>query len=252
MEKAPGNPSPGDRAPLVRAARPGPPKTPEDSRGAPAAALPAARAPAAAEGTPAVVVVDHGAGNLASVARAFAREGADALLTSAPEAVASARRLVLPGDGHFGEAMRALRARGLEAPLRRALDRGAWLLGICVGLQMLFPGSEEAPEVPGLGLLPGRVRRFEGGVRVPHIGWNQLEELGPGPLFAGIPEAGYAYFLHSFHADPAEPAHRLSVTEYGVRFASAAGAGRILGIQFHPEKSGRLGAAVLRNFVALR
>ena len=249
MEKAPGNPSPGDGAPPVRAARPGPPTTPEDSRGAPAAG-----APPAGGGTPApaVVVVDHGAGNLASVARAFAREGADALLTSAPEAVASARRLVLPGDGHFGEAMRALRARGLEAPLRCALDRGAWLLGICVGLQMLFPGSEEAPEVPGLGLLPGRVRRFEGGVRVPHIGWNQLEELGPGPLFAGIPEAGYAYFLHSFHADPAEPAHRLGVTEYGVRFASAAGAGRILGIQFHPEKSGRLGAAVLRNFLALR
>lgn len=197
------------------------------------------------------VVVDHGAGNLASVVRALRRQGADAVLSSDPERIAAATRLVLPGDGHFGEAMRALRERGLEAPLLRAVASGAWLLGICVGLQMLFPGSDEAPGVPGLGFLPGRVRRFGRGLLVPHIGWNQLEEIGGGPLFAGVPEGGYAYFLHSFYADPSEPDHHLAVTEYGVRFASAAGAGRVLGIQFHPEKSGRLGAAVLRNFLAL-
>ena len=197
------------------------------------------------------VVVDHGAGNLASVARALRRHGADALLSSDPERIAGADRLVLPGDGHFGEAMRALRERGLEAPLRRAVESGAWLLGICVGLQMLFPGSDEAPGIRGLGLLPGRVRRFGRRLRVPHIGWNQLEAFRAGPLFRGVPEGGYAYFLHSFYADPAEGRHWLAATEYGVRFAAAAGEGRVFGIQFHPEKSGRLGAAVLANFVAL-
>ena len=195
------------------------------------------------------VVVDHGAGNLASVVRALGRQGAAVELTSDPGRIGAAKRLVLPGDGHFGEAMRALRERGLEAPLGSALDSGAWLLGICVGLQMLFDGSDEAPGVRGLGLLPGRVRRFGGELRVPHIGWNQLEEFGEASLFRGIPEGGYAYFLHSFYAEPADERHRLAATEYGVRFASAAGNGRIFGIQFHPEKSGRLGARVLSNFL---
>ena len=197
------------------------------------------------------VVVDHGAGNLASVVRALSRQGAAVELTSDPGRIAAAQRLVLPGDGHFGEAMRALRQRALEAPLKSALDSGAWLLGICVGLQMLFTGSDEAPGVRGLGLLPGRVRRFGGRLRVPHIGWNQLEGFGEGSLFRGIPEGGYAYFLHSFYADPAEGRHWLAATDYGVRFASAAGNGRVFGIQFHPEKSGRLGARVLSNFLRL-
>ena len=197
------------------------------------------------------VVVDHGAGNLGSVVRALARQGAEVELTSDPGRIAAAQRLLLPGDGHFGEAMRALRERGLEAPLGSALASGAWLLGICVGLQMLFSGSDEAPGVRGLGLLPGRVRRFGGRLRVPHIGWNQLEGFGEGALFRGIPEGGYAYFLHSFYADPAEERHWLAATDYGVRFASAAGNGRVFGIQFHPEKSGRLGARVLSNFLAL-
>ncbi len=198
-----------------------------------------------------MVVVDHGAGNLGSVVRALGRAGANAILTSDAERIARARRLVLPGDGHFGEAMSALRRRGLEDPVRRAVDGGAWLLGICVGLQMLFEASDEAPGVPGLALLPGRVRRFGSELRVPHIGWNQLEEIGGAPLFEGIPEGGYAYFLHSFHADPRDAAHRLAVTDYGIRFASAAGRDRVLGIQFHPEKSARLGAAVLRNYLSL-
>ena len=213
------------------------------------APFPPQRGHSLTEAGPGAVVVDHGAGNLASVVRALGRLGAEVELTSDPARIAAAKRLVLPGDGHFGEAMRALRGRGLEAPLERALDSGAWLLGICVGLQMLFTGSDEAAGVRGLGLLPGRVRRFGGRLRVPHIGWNQLEGFGEGALFHGIPEGGYAYFLHSFYADPTEEHHWLAATEYGVRFASAAGIGRVLGIQFHPEKSGRLGARVLSNFL---
>ena len=199
--------------------------------------------------------MDHGAGNLGSVVRALARQGAAVRLTSEPDRIASAKRLVLPGDGHFGEAMRALRERGLEMPLRRAVEAGAWLLGICVGLQMLFRESAEAPGVRGLDLLSGRVRRFGGAMPVPHIGWNQLEGIGGDPraggLLRGIPDGGYAYFLHSFYAETSASRQRLAATEYGVRFASAAGEGRVLGIQFHPEKSGRLGAVVLSNFLAL-
>ena len=194
--------------------------------------------------------MDHGAGNLGSVVRALRREGAAAVLTSDPGRLAAASRMVLPGDGHFGEAMRGLRRRQLEEPLHRALEAGASLLGICVGLQMLFPASDEAPKIPGLALLPGRVRRFGEGLLVHHIGWNQLEAISPGALFAGIPEGSFAYFLHSFHAEPAEPEDWLAVTDYGGRFASAAGRGRVAGIQFHPEKSGRLGALVLRNYLA--
>ena len=200
-----------------------------------------------ASGPPALVV-DHGAGNLASMVRAL-RRGGRAELTSDPARIAAAERLVLPGNGHFGEAMRGLRERGLEAPLLRAVAEGASLLGVCVGLQMLFPGSEEAPGVPGLSLLPGEVRRFRPGRPVPHIGWNRLEAVRPGPVLAGLPEGGYAYFLHAYYAAPEEPEHRLAETEYGCRFAAAAGAGRVTGIQFHPEKSGRLGARVLANFL---
>ncbi len=195
--------------------------------------------------------MDHGAGNLGSVVRALARVGAAPDLTRDPERIAAASRLVLPGDGHFGEAMRSLSALGLEGPLRRALAREASLLGICVGLQMLFSGSDEAPEVAGLGLLPGRVRRFGPGVRAPHIGWNQLEAVASGPLLRGIPEGAWAYFLHSYYADPEAAGDCLARTDHGGRFASAAGAGRVFGIQFHPEKSGRLGARVLRNYLEI-
>lgn len=195
-----------------------------------------------------VLVVDHGAGNLASMVRAL-RRGGRAELTSDPEQIAAAARLVLPGNGHFGEAMRGLRERRLERPLLDAVAGGAHLLGICVGLQMLFPESEESPGVPGLGLVPGVVRRFGSGVRAPHIGWNGLEEVRPAPLLAGVPEGGYAYFLHAYYADPAEPGARAAATDYGGRFASVVAAGRVTGIQFHPEKSGRLGARVLANFL---
>ncbi len=201
---------------------------------------------------PSVVVVDHGAGNLGSVARAFRRLGAEVTLSRDPEEIRTASDLVLPGDGHFGEAMRSLRERGLEEPLLEALERGARLLGICVGLQMLFPESEEAPGVRGLGLIPGRVRRFPPGFRSPHIGWNQLESLRPHPVFRNIPEGSYTYFLHAFHADPEEDAVRIAATEYAGHFASAVARGAVTGIQFHPEKSGRLGSRILENFLESR
>jgi glutamine amidotransferase len=200
-----------------------------------------------------VVVVDYGVGNLGSVTRAFRRVGVEPEATRDPARVRAAERLVLPGVGHFGEAVGNLRASGLEAPLREAAARGAALLGICVGFQMLFESSEEAPGVAGLGLLPGRVRRFgelPGGLPVPHVGWNQIHQPRAAPLLAGVREGEHFYFLHSYYVE-AGPDVTWGVTEYGVRFSSVAGQGRLSGLQFHPEKSQHVGLTVLANFLSL-
>lgn len=195
-----------------------------------------------------LIVVDYGVGNLGSVARAFQRIGAPSKLTSDVEAIRESKQLVLPGVGHFGEAMKNLRARGLEKPLRKALERGAHLLGICVGFQMLFEGSEEAPGVPGLGVLPGEVRRFTTSRPVPHIGWNQLDLRGTTPLLEGIATGDYFYFLHSYYVKPGAESVVKARTDYDQTFCSVGGNGRVVGIQFHPEKSQRLGLRVLTNF----
>jgi glutamine amidotransferase len=195
-----------------------------------------------------LVVVDYGVGNLGSVLRAFRSLEADARLTSDAESIASARRLVLPGVGHFGEAMANLRSLGLEAPLRDAVSKGALLLGICVGFQMLFEESEEAPGVPGLGFLEGTVKRFREPLLVPHIGWNQVEDLKRNSLLEGVAPGAYFYFLHSYYAVASEEAAVWARTEYGAPFCSVAGRENVSGIQFHPEKSQALGLRVLRNF----
>jgi glutamine amidotransferase len=196
-----------------------------------------------------IVLVDYGVGNLGSVGRAFRRLGVDYELTDDVRAVAQAKSLVLPGVGHFGESMTNLRARGLEEAVREALASGARLLGICVGFQMLFESSEEAPGVAGLGLLPGEVRRFPSGLPVPHIGWNQLEVPSGSGLLAGVSEGDYFYFLHSYYVEPRDPGIVLARTDYGRSFCSVAGRGAVAGIQFHPEKSQQLGLKVLSNFV---
>lgn len=195
-----------------------------------------------------LVIVDYGVGNLASVGRAFRRLSVDSELTSDASLIREAELLVLPGVGHFGESMSNLRERGLEQPIRDCLGAGGRLLGICVGFQMLFEESEEAPGIPGLGLLEGEVKRFDEGLPVPHIGWNQLEALGREPLLEGLNEGDYFYFLHSYYAAPARESSVWALTDYGLRFCSVAGCERVAGIQFHPEKSQELGLAVLSNF----
>jgi glutamine amidotransferase len=198
-----------------------------------------------------VTVIDYGVGNLGSVVRAFRRVGVEVEVTAEAGRVMAAERLVLPGVGHFGRAMTELRGRGLETPLREAVGGGARLLGICVGFQMLFASSEEAPGVEGLGLLPGAARRFESGragLPVPHVGWNEVRQLRkPAGLFQGIAEREYFYFLHSYYV-VAGGETALAHTDYGVRFCSVAGEGRLWGIQFHPEKSQKAGLRVLGNF----
>lgn len=196
-----------------------------------------------------LAIVDYGVGNLGSVGRAFRRLGVEYRLTSDAEEIRSADLLVLPGVGHFGESVENLRARGLETPLREALSRGAKLLGICVGFQMLFERSEEAPGTPGLGLLEGEVRSFGPDLVVPHVGWNQLEGIRKGTLLEGVEAGDYFYFLHSYYAVPRDERAVWGRTDYGGRFCSVGGAGAVAGIQFHPEKSQGLGLRVLQNFV---
>jgi glutamine amidotransferase len=198
--------------------------------------------------TESLIVVDYGVGNLGSIARAFERIGAPSKLTADVEEVRRSKKLVLPGVGHFGEAMKNLRARGLEQPLREAVAAGARLLGICVGFQMLFEGSEEAPGVSGLGMLPGEVRRFTTSRPVPHIGWNQLDVRGDSSLLEGITTGDYFYFLHSYYVKPRGDDMIQASTDYEQIFCSVGGNGRVTGIQFHPEKSQQLGLRVLANF----
>lgn len=209
-----------------------------------------------------VVLIDYGAGNLRSVAKALAAAGVPALRSARPEDAAEADALVLPGQGHFGQVMQAFQASGFEAVVRRHLQAGKPFLGICVGLQLLMEGSEEAPGLPGLGLLRGRVVRFPTAeVSVPHMGWNALRPVGSPPLLAGLPQDAHAYFAHSYVVVFEEgaavtdgwaslpPGSSGAITEYGpTRFLSAFSHGAVHATQFHPEKSQRVGLQVLANF----
>jgi imidazole glycerol-phosphate synthase subunit HisH len=196
-----------------------------------------------------VVLIDYGAGNIRNVEKALEAVGVLAERVSSPAAVEAADVVVMPGVGAFGDMMTALRERGLVEPIQRAAHEGKPLLGICVGLQVLFEVGEEMGEHEGLGLWPGRVRRFDvEGLKVPHIGWNQVQQVASHPLFEGVAPVDYAYFVHSFHPEPADDALVLATTTYGTTFPSVCGRNNVLGIQFHPEKSQRMVLALLRNF----
>ena len=200
-----------------------------------------------------VVLIDYGAGNLPSVAKALTAAGVAVERSSDPRRAAAADALVLPGQGHFGQVMGAFRTSGFEAVVRDHIDAGKPFLGICVGLQLLVEGSEEAPGVAGLGVLPGRVVRFpEGDVSVPHMGWNALRPFGDSPLLAGVPDGAHAYFAHSYVVAFDEAATSFpagATTTYGAtRFLSAVSRGALHATQFHPEKSQRVGLRILSNF----
>jgi len=199
-----------------------------------------------------IAVVDYGAGNLVSIEQALSAAGADVVMARGPEAFAGADALVVPGVGAAGPAMSRLRRRGLEAPIRAWIAAGRPLLGICLGLQLLFEGSDE-DGAKTLGVLPGRTIRLVGAPRLPHIGWNQVERRRDHPLFDGIDEAADFYFVHSYAAAPGPGADGLTLAEttHGARFVSAVARGSLTGVQFHPERSGRDGLRLLANFVAL-
>jgi glutamine amidotransferase len=201
-----------------------------------------------------IAIVDYGMGNLRSVERAFHAVGAPAVVTSEPAALEGAERLVVPGVGAFGDAMRELGTRGLLAPLRRAIDRGKPLLGICLGMQILFERGEEFGAHEGLGVFRGTVVRFSGpGLKVPHLGWNTVRKRRRHPVLALIEEGTHFYFVHSYHVLPADASDVVTETDYGIPpFASSVARGSVFACQFHPEKSQARGLALLAEFARWR
>jgi len=197
---------------------------------------------------PQVAIIDYGVGNLRSVEKAFAANGCDARVSSDEKVLRQAERLVLPGVGAFGACMKALTDRGFEQLLRERVAGGVPLLGICVGMQMLFAESEEFGATSGLGLLPGRVRRFTGELVVPQVGWNQIRQRATHSLFEDIADEAFFYFVHSYYCEPAAQEVTLAETDYGVVYASVVGRENIFGVQFHPEKSQAVGLKLLSNF----
>ncbi len=195
-----------------------------------------------------LTIVDYGVGNLRSVYMAFRRLGLEARVVNRPEEVIQATVLVLPGVGAFGDAMASLRALKLDEPLIAAVREGVPFLGICLGLQLLFEVSEEMGEHRGLGLLAGRVKRFPSYLTVPHMGWNQIHQAKVCALWRGVPDHTYAYFVHSYYAQPEDQSVVAAWTDYGIDYCSAVAVGNLYAIQFHPEKSQDVGERILRNF----
>ncbi|HVQ76340.1 MAG TPA: imidazole glycerol phosphate synthase subunit HisH [Candidatus Binatia bacterium] len=198
-----------------------------------------------------IAVVDYGRGNLGSVEKAFARMGMPAVVTQDPRVVADAEAVVLPGDGAFHDAMGSLQALGLLEPLRDALAEERPFLGICLGYQLLFTESEEFGHGKGLDVVPGSVRRFPQGLKVPHMGWNEVEHAGDWVLFDGIPSGAHFYFVHSYYPQTEEPSLRVATCTYGLTFPAAVGRGTLFATQFHPEKSQGWGRRLLENFAAV-
>ena len=200
-----------------------------------------------------IAIINYGAGNLLSVEKAFSALGADVRVSSTASDILSADKIVLPGVGAFGDCMDRLNASGLIPAIREGVARGIPLLGVCVGLQILFEGSEESSGVEGLGLLQGRVSRIAAPhEKIPHMGWNALniaENHREKGLFAGIPQDSYAYFVHSYHALPKDRAIISSTCFYGEEITASISAGNIMATQFHPEKSGDIGLKIIHNFV---
>ncbi len=196
-----------------------------------------------------ITLIDSPVANVANIARALRHAGADLHVTRDPEAIAAADKIVLPGVGSFIAAMQWLREQRIDDALRRAVARGSSLLGVCVGHQLLFDVSHEMGTTPGLGLVRGEVRRFEGPLTVPQIGWNRVWTAGGGcpPLFAGISDATPFYFVNSYAAFDAPS--EIARADYGGAFTAAVQSGKIFGVQFHPEKSSAAGLQLLRNFV---
>jgi glutamine amidotransferase len=207
-----------------------------------------------------ITMIDYGASNIRSAQKAFEFIGTEVVLTQDPEVVRRAEKLVLPGVGAFGSGMAGLRQRHLPEAIREAINRGIPFLGICLGMQLLFDESNEMGTHQGLGLIPGKVTRFPANLqspnlpisqslKIPHMGWNQLEPTWDHPLLAGVTAGDYAYFVHSYYCEPVEETAVLAHTHYGFPFASIVAKDNVFGLQFHPEKSQSIGLQILRNFV---
>jgi imidazole glycerol phosphate synthase glutamine amidotransferase subunit len=199
-----------------------------------------------------VTLIDYGAGNVPSVERALQRLGAETQRTTGPDCINNAQALLLPGQGHFATLLRSLEERAMRAPLLQAIERGVPFLGVCLGLQALYEMSDEAPDLAGFHLFPGRVRALPSNVKLPHMGWNQLRVLRDSRLLHGIPPGAYFYFAHSYAAISGDAsAESVATCTHGTEFVAALETQNVFAVQFHPEKSGEAGARILGNFLEL-
>ncbi len=198
-----------------------------------------------------IAIIDYGVGNLRSVEKAFAATGQDAVISNDMQVLRQAGSLVLPGVGAFAACMKALCARGFDELVHERVAQGTPLLGVCVGMQMLFEFSEEFGQTAGLGLLRGRVRRFPSDQVVPQVGWNQVRQRRLHPLLAEIPDQTFFYFVHSYFCEAADAGVVIGETDYGAHYASVVARENIAGVQFHPEKSQAAGLRLLANFAAV-
>ncbi|MCB2413607.1 imidazole glycerol phosphate synthase subunit HisH [Demequina sp. TTPB684] len=204
--------------------------------------------------TAAVTIIDYGVGNVASVANMLKKAGFESRLSGDPDDVAVSDKLILPGVGAFDRAAGILRESGLKDAVLAAAQRGTAVLGVCLGMQLLLDGSEEgAGTEQGIGLIPGRVRRFpieveRAGLKVPHMGWNAVTRVGSQSVLPSFRDGDRFYFVHSYYADPHEEAHRLAVCRHGIEFTAIVARENVTGVQFHPEKSHRMGMALLTDF----
>jgi glutamine amidotransferase len=198
-----------------------------------------------------LVIVDYDAGNLYSVARAVEHQGVRPLITSTSKYLDEADALIVPGVGAAEDTMANLRAHGLVEPIRDYIASGRPFLGVCMGQQALFDVSEEGGEHECLGVLKGRIVRLPEGLKVPHMGWNRVRQVQPHPIFEGIPDASYFYFVHSYFPAPEDPAVTIGETDYGVTFPSVVAKENVVATQFHPEKSGEMGLRMYANFIKI-
>lgn len=201
-----------------------------------------------------IAIIDYDAGNIRSVEKAVQRLGEETGVTRDRDEILKADKVILPGVGAFGDAMEKLRGYGLEKVIHEVVDKGIPLLGICLGLQLLFETSEESAGIKGLGILPGRIVKIpeRPGLKVPHIGWNSLQFPSQGALFRGINEEAYVYFVHSYYLQAQEEEIVKATTEYGVKIHASIEKGNVFACQFHPEKSSEVGLKILKNFLSVR
>jgi glutamine amidotransferase len=198
-----------------------------------------------------IVIIDYGAGNLRSVVNAITKLGCQPKVTSRSEDLLNARAAILPGVGAAGATMENLKMMGLVAPIRQFISEGHPFFGVCLGLQILFASTEEGGGHECLGVIPGQVRKLPAGLKIPHMGWNQVKQIGSSPIFDGIPDEANFYFVHSYYAEPDDKSLVAGETDYGITMCSVVARGNLVATQFHPEKSGEFGLRMYRNFIKL-
>ena len=198
-----------------------------------------------------IAIIDYGAGNLRSVVNAISRLGYQAEVTSSPDEVLTAQAVILPGVGAAADTMANLQRLGLVSPIRRFIAEGRPFLGVCIGLQILFSGTEEGGWHECLGIIPGVVRRLPPGLKIPHMGWNQVRQKISHPIFSGIPDEANFYFVHSYYVEPDDRSLVAGETEYGIPICSVIARGNLIATQFHPEKSGEVGLKIYDNFIKI-